>query len=116
MFQVQSLDKWRFNIFDSEPPSPVGQGTDRRSIKPQFIESPLDFHRFSSNFKFLISVWHGETNIASYATDGGEYSDSSRLEKMFDDDSETMWHNNADTKNKVQTVTVNFVKARVFIM
>ena len=70
----------------------------------------------SANFKSLISVWHGETNIASYATDGGEYSDSSRLEKMFDDDSESMWHNHADTTDKVQTITVNFVKARVFII
>ena len=70
----------------------------------------------SSNFKSLISVWHGETNIASYATDGGEFSDSSRLEKMFDDDLESMWQNHEDTTNKVQTVTVSFVKARVFII
>ena len=70
----------------------------------------------SSNLKSSFSVWHGETNIASYATDGGEYSDTSRLEKMFDDDLNTMWHSHEDTKNKVQTVTINFLKARVFII
>ena len=90
---------------------------DRRSNKPQFNESPLDFQRLSSNFKFLISVWHGETNIASYATDGGEKTaETARLERMFDDDLESFWHSHDDTKNKVQTVTVNFHKARVFII
>ena len=69
-----------------------------------------------SSIKSFFSVWHGETNVASYATDGGEYSDTSRLEKMFDDNLETFWHSHEDTRNKVQTVTINFIKARVFII
>ena len=67
------------------------------------------------NLKAVLSVWHGETNIAIYETDSGESSDTYRLENMFDDENfDTFWRNHEDKVNTVQTVTMNFLKARVF--
>ena len=67
------------------------------------------------NLKAVLSVWQGETNIATYETDSGESSDTYRLENMFDDENlDTFWRNHEDKVNTVQTVTMNFLKARVF--
>ena len=65
-----------------------------------------------------IKVWHGETDIATYSTDSGEWVVESTgevygLENMFDDEeSSSIWHNHIDNTNTVQTLTFNFLKAR----
>ena len=65
--------------------------------------------------KAVPSVWQGETNIATYETDSGESSDTYRLGNMFDDENlDTFWRNHEDKVHTVQTVTMNFLKARVF--
>ena len=75
----------------------------------------MKFHWLYQNLKAVPSVWQGETNIATYETDSGESSDTYRLENMFDDENlDTFWRNHEDKVNTVQTVTMNFLKARVF--
>ena len=60
------------------------------------------------------SVWHGETDIASYATDSGVWDGAIDgfkpiLENMFDDEaSESIWHSSLDSKGSVQTLAINF--------
>ena len=65
-----------------------------------------------------VKVWHGETDIATYSTDSGEWVVESSgevygLANMFDDeDSSSIWHNHIDNTNTVQTLTFNFLQAR----
>ena len=62
--------------------------------------------------KTHISIWHGETDIATYQTDSGEYllqSETYPLANMFDDEnSDTMWHSHQDNANTVGvSATIN---------
>ena len=62
--------------------------------------------------KALASVWHGETDIATYETDSGYYQNDNiyRLENMFDDETSlSIWHSH--THHAVQTLTINFLSA-----
>ena len=62
--------------------------------------------------KKLLSVWHGDTNIATYETDGGIYdnSDLYALDNMFDDESSSsIWHSHDNTWNTVFSLTINFL-------
>ena len=60
------------------------------------------------------STWHGETGIASYATDSGIWHVAldgfmPNLQNMFDDEaSESIWHSHLDSYATVRTLTINF--------
>ena len=59
----------------------------------------------------ILSVWHGETNIASYTTDSGVWDsgDDYALKNMFDDESSlSIWHSNRDARGTVRTLTITF--------
>ena len=64
--------------------------------------------------KTFLRVWHGETDIASYATDSGVWHEvlhgsMPNLENMFDDEaSESIWHSDLNSSGSVQTLTINF--------
>ena len=62
-----------------------------------------------------LTIWHGQTDIATYSTDSGEYSDANgpgywALDNMFDDENkESIWHSSNNAKGTVQTLTISFL-------
>ena len=59
-------------------------------------------------------TWHGESDVATYSTDGGVwdpiYGESLTydVDNLFDDDTESIWHSSADRTNSVKTFTIIF--------
>ena len=61
------------------------------------------------------NVWHGETDIASYETDSGEFNSGTGLERMFDDESSgTIWQSSPSAFTKVKTLTITFINPIYF--
>ena len=57
----------------------------------------------------ILTVWHGETNIATYSTDSGQWSDDFALSKMFDDENSlSLWHSHQNAIGTVRTLTIAF--------
>ena len=57
-------------------------------------------------------LWYGESELATYSSDAGNWSGAYPVSNTFDNNKNTIWHSDALTRTK--TITVDF-KVRTFI-
>ena len=63
-----------------------------------------------------LSVWYGESGIASVTTRNGDLGDDWKIENMFDENPGTCWHNEGRFLNVPKSVRVDFyVSNRIFV-
>ena len=55
-----------------------------------------------------LSVWHGETGIASASSKNGIWSDKWKVENMFDENASTGWHSERRFEKVTKTLRVDF--------
>ena len=51
-------------------------------------------------------LWYGESELATYSSDAGNWSGAYPVSNMFDNNKNTIWHSDALTRTK--TITVDF--------
>ena len=55
-----------------------------------------------------LSVWYGESRIASVSSLNGIWDHNYSVEKMFDEDSRTYWHSEKHSEGVAKTMRVDF--------
>ena len=57
-------------------------------------------------------LWYGESELATYSSDAGDWSGDFPVSNMFDNNADSLWH--SDDLTRTKTITIDF-KVRSFI-